>query len=144
MNRRFDIVIDEVICTCLLPIVKYCNCDVEKIPSGDYSINAMFENIRPMPMNTDVVILLHYQMPSNPRVAKLTDIKLKVCDMLSHGEKIPHINAIMHKLRRHTNLPFSCPILEVNDGNFPEIFLNRIKFILFPEYNIQHKWYCYI
>uniref|UniRef100_A0A1I8NMP6 Uncharacterized protein n=2 Tax=Stomoxys calcitrans TaxID=35570 RepID=A0A1I8NMP6_STOCA len=109
-KRPFNVELHNISYNTFTDLVQTINCDFKKLALNRYAVNAMFELSRNMPQDTDIEILIHYRLPKGIRTVKFLNLKLRVCDILTHVPTVPLIKEILNKLARVSNLPFSCPI----------------------------------
>ncbi|XP_059224892.1 uncharacterized protein LOC131997683 [Stomoxys calcitrans] len=113
-KRHFNLELRNVTCSSFTDIVRLVDCDVRKLAENRFGMDVMFYLNRPVPLDADIEILLHYRVPKSTRVVSFINIKMKICDILQHATTVPIVKEVLNGLARFSNLPLTCPVKGVS------------------------------
>ncbi|XP_059225306.1 uncharacterized protein LOC131997769 [Stomoxys calcitrans] len=138
-KRPFRVEFHSVTCTKFTTLFKHFICEVRKVEDGEYVFNTMFEFSAQLPSDTEVEVLINIKTPKARSVMKFLDIKLNICDVLTHVHSVPIIMKIVNSIIRGSNLPVSCPIEGNKMYNVTELKLSED---IFPVYTPVMDFNC--
>ncbi|XP_059221696.1 uncharacterized protein LOC131996227 [Stomoxys calcitrans] len=130
-KRRFVMEVHNCTCIRFSSPSKLFECEYQKLTKGRYSISLMFELERALTRQAEIELQITYRVKQGRTIVTFTNVKLKVCDVLTHAQGLPVIKDLMESFNRCSNLPIMCPILGNKMYNITNVIVNEE---LFPPY----------
>ncbi|XP_059225848.1 uncharacterized protein LOC106093208 [Stomoxys calcitrans] len=109
-RRRFQLVLNNLTCNILSPLVKRFDCDFKKFATSRYALDANFLLRRDFNQNAEIHALIYFTPAKAKRAVKFMDLKLNICNMLTTAMSMPLARIILDESRRTSNLPYECPV----------------------------------
>ncbi|XP_075167397.1 uncharacterized protein LOC142239487 [Haematobia irritans] len=136
-KRRFNVEIQEFVCYHFGTVIKSVNCSFNKISTNFFMTNVNVVLNNDLARDSEVRILISFQLPKNNKIITFLDVKLNICDFLSQIMGTPLVKRLMKEVRKTGNLPYACPV----KGNYRYYFANySVTDDLLPPYTPLMKF----